>query len=507
MTTPQRIALCYSRMSNGDTKEQLQRQADDIRDICRLADYIVRSDLCWSDEDESGNRDTRQRQGKTVDPPGILALDKALRDLTAQGHHVAVVGWKADRLFRDVGAKEDYFRPWAQINGNSDGDVPLIIVHTADAHWIPGVATDRFTSSVITASNQHYSDQVREKVVRAHKQRRKDGKMGTGFGGFGYDPKPVRKKTLDKTPARNGETVEQRAGGAGWTVNKKEARLIRKAAKELLAGKAALQIVREWQAADVPTSLGGQWTATSFRRAMTKPTLAGILVHRGREIGKGDWEPILDEATLRQLQALFDRPLSRPRLSRGLLTGALYCGTCDGFVRLHQNAKGSNPVKRVYGCNQCGGSNIDAEAVEAIYVERLWERLDDPRFRKTLNADDGSQAVLAELAKHEADKELLKANADKIPVDVYVAKAESIEKELARLRGQLEQCQRPSLGWLHDPQRLKRAWKTMDKGSQRALLLDVVGPSKVLSAGTSGRRATRQRVLTQLRLIEGPIPA
>ncbi len=241
---------------------------------------------------------------------------------------------------------------------------------------------------------------------------------------------------------------------------------------------------------------------------LTKPALAAIVVHNGREIGRGTWEPILDEATLRRLQGHFTGRLqSRTRSGSELLTGLLYCGRCDGFVKLNSNTKGSRPKKRVYGCRACGGSNIDADAVEAVYIEFLWRRLDDPAFRAALAEDESMQPVLAELAVQEGEVEALKLHADALPVDVYVAKFEAISETIARLRSQLHQAEHPSRTWLEDVERLKKVWPTMEKSRQRALLLDVIGPSKVSSVGTSGRRVTRQRILDQLTLLEGPLPS
>ena len=332
------------------------------------------------------------------------------------------------------------------------------------------------------AGDQFYNDRVSEKVVRAHQERRKQGRVGTGFPGFGY----------------------RRLPGGEWTVEPTEAELIRTAAAEILAGKTATEIVKQWTAAGVRTTLGGRWTLTTLRRVLTKPALAAIVVHNGREIGRGTWEPILDEATLRQLQGYFSGRLQhQPRSGSALLTGVLYCGRCDGFVRLNSNTKGSRPKKRVYGCRACGGSNIDADAVEYVYVEFLWRRLNDPEVRASLAEDDSTQPVLAELALQEGEVEGLKLHADALPVDVYVAKFEAISERIARLRSQLQQAQRPSRTWLEDVERLKKVWPTMEKSRQRALLLDVVGPSRVSSAGTSGRRITRRRVLDQLTRLEG----
>ncbi len=360
-----------------------------------------------------------------------------------------------------------------------------MLVHTKAGVWNPQDGRDRFVSTVIAAGDQFYSDSLREKVVRAHQERRKQGRAGTGFPGFGYRRRP------------DGE----------WTVEPTEAELIRAAAADILAGKTATEVVKQWMAVDVRTTLGGRWTLTTLRRVLTKPALAGIVVHNGREIGRGTWAPILDEATLRQLQGYFSGRLhNKARSGSELLTGVLYCGRCDGFVRLNSNTKGTRPKKRVYGCRACGGSNIDAAAVEAVYLEFLWRRLDDPVFRASLAEDDSTQPVLAELAVQDGEVEALKLNADTLRVDVYVAKFDAISQRIARLRSQLQEAQRPSRTWLEDVERLKKVWPTMEKSRQRALLLDVVGPSRVSSVGTSGRRVTRQRILDQLIRSEGPLP-
>jgi hypothetical protein len=58
----------------------------------------------------------------------MVALSGALRELVAQGHAVVVVGWKPDRLFRDVEAKASYYRQWARL-GKIDGEPAVIVQH------------------------------------------------------------------------------------------------------------------------------------------------------------------------------------------------------------------------------------------------------------------------------------------------------------------------------------------------------------------------------------------
>src|SRR4051812_14081231 len=109
-----RLALRYRRMSFGDSAEQLRRQADDVDAICELHEYRTKPEWLFTDDDESGNEDTRYRQRKG-ERPGLAALDNVLHDLTSAGFSVTVVAWVPSRLFRDAGHKEHYFRRWARL--------------------------------------------------------------------------------------------------------------------------------------------------------------------------------------------------------------------------------------------------------------------------------------------------------------------------------------------------------------------------------------------------------
>src|SRR5262245_42795118 len=117
----QRLGLRYRRMSFGDTAEQLRRQESDVDAICDLHDYRTKPEWLFTDEDESGNEDTRRRQGRG-ERPALVQLDRTVCDLAGAGHAVTVVAWVPNRLFRDVENKERYFRRWIRA-----GDV---LVHT-----------------------------------------------------------------------------------------------------------------------------------------------------------------------------------------------------------------------------------------------------------------------------------------------------------------------------------------------------------------------------------------
>ena len=52
-----------------------------------------------------------------------------------------------------------------------------------------------------------------------------------------------------------------------------------------------------------PVTRPSQISGATIKRMLTNPTIAGLRVHRGEVVGRGNWEPILDEVTWRQVCA------------------------------------------------------------------------------------------------------------------------------------------------------------------------------------------------------------
>jgi site-specific DNA recombinase len=79
---------------------------------------------------------------------------------------------------------------------------------------------------------------------------------------------------------------------------------------------------------------------------VTNPTVTGHRVHRGRVVGRGCWEPILDEATWQAVKA----KLAAPRVVRRK----------DGFTYPVGSAHVGNPGGRRYvltgGLARCGAA-------------------------------------------------------------------------------------------------------------------------------------------------------
>jgi site-specific DNA recombinase len=478
-------------MSFDDSAEQLRRQADDVDTICELHDYVTKPEWLFSDSDESGNEDTRFRQRKG-ERPALAALDKELHALVGAGHPVVVVAWVPNRLFRDAGHKEHYFRSWARA-----GDV---VVHTKQGVWSPRDPRDRFVSTVVAGADQYYSDDVREKVVRAQQERRRSGVPATGWPGFGHR----RACGCGPKSGRCALPAHDR-----WDAVPEEARLIVDAANRLVRGSNLATIAREWDAAGVPTRLGGQWRLTTLRRLLTSPRLIGVLVHNGVELGRTDAiEPLLDEVLFRRMvERLTSRRHEAPHKGQQLLTGVLVCGVCGHT--LNSNMKRGHPrdtTVRVYGCRHDGQCNIKAEAVEAVIIEKMFERLSDDRFSAALaRTDQESAALMADLEDQHRELDALKAHAARLPVDVYVAKFDAVNERIQEIERLLASSGPVDVAaaWVGRAPRLRKAWKSMPIDQQRELIRSVVGRVKVLPAEKRGRNATPDEVKSRLMPLSG----
>ena len=177
----------------------------------------------------------------------------------------------------------------------------------------------------------------------------------------------------------------------------------------------------------------------------------------------------------------------------------------SGGNTLNSNWKkgtGGKSNLRVYGCRNDGQCNIKAEAVERVYVEKLFERLDNERFAAALERDDDeSETLLADIGLQEDELATLKAAADRLAADVYVAKYDAISARLDELQRRLGVTGTASAAaaWAGKTKQLRRAWEQkLSTDEKRALLAAVVGQAKVLPAEKRGRFATDDEVKARL---------
>ena len=232
---------------------------------------------------------------------------------------------------------------------------------------------------------------------------------------------------------------------------------------------------------------------STLKKILTAPRLAGILVYSGREVGRTDYiEPIIDEPTLRRLQAKMNaRKASRARLDRQLLTGILVCGKCSTL--LNSTIKGSRTPARVYSCRNCGGVSINGAAVENVMTDALFRALQQGGADAVQSdgADTNAQ-VLAELAfLDDEEAALADASAD-LPVSVLRAKGASILKRRNELRKRLGITQEvlDAHAWYDRADEVRAAWDSYSTDKKRNVMIQVLGRMKVFP-GDPEQRHTR----------------
>jgi site-specific DNA recombinase len=262
---------------------------------------------------------------------------------------------------------------------------------------------------------------------------------------------------------------------------------IRLAAERVLAGWSLEAIARDFAAKGIPTAKGGRWTHDNVKRALTAPTIAGMRQHRGKVIGRGNWEPILDETTWRQLCAHLDGPKHRPA-RKYLLSGIAVCGRCGHGLtgRIQGGRSGKRPI---YFCQTttggCGRLGVNAEPLEEHVVDQLFDALNRDEFWSTL-AEDDHEARRAELTRElegieQQHVELAQRWAKgELPAAAWDAARAGLDTRKAELTSELASVPAPLT--VMDPALIQAGWGAMILDERRSILDIFVANIRVMPA-------------------------
>jgi DNA invertase Pin-like site-specific DNA recombinase len=288
------VAVGYARISRDLEGEGLgvARQEDDVKALIEKHGWILQE--MYVDNDISASTGKKKRR------PAYEAMLAAVR---AGGVDV-IVAYSNSRLTRRPLELEDLItlheatgvRIVTVVSGNDD-------LSTADGRMVA-----RIKASVDAGEAERTSERLR----RAFLAKAQTGSVGQGARPFGWSQD---KKTL----------------------HPKEARLLRKAIEDVIDGVPLREIARRWNEAGVTTTRGKEWNHTAVRQVMRNPRLAGWRVHQ-KEIARGadgapvrgQWTPMVDQATFDALQAALAgrAPRTRRGAQKYLLSGIARCGTC-----------------------------------------------------------------------------------------------------------------------------------------------------------------------------------
>jgi DNA invertase Pin-like site-specific DNA recombinase len=210
---------------------------------------------------------------------------------------------------------------------------------------------DRFTGGLDALLAERESEQTRNRVLR--------GK---------------RAGALEGRPAGRVPWGYRMLSPGMWEPDPVEAPRIKDAVERILAGESYSAVYRWLQTTEgyVPPTL------TVMNRSLRKPSLAGLRVHQGEVIGKGNWQPILTEEQHTRLVSRMDRvrksygrvetPGPEPQ---HLLSHIAKCGTCGSGLPWRRKSGGGNPV---YVCPKGHCSRL-ADPVDKAIEDALFDRL------------------------------------------------------------------------------------------------------------------------------------
>jgi DNA invertase Pin-like site-specific DNA recombinase len=313
-----------------------------------------------------------------------------------------VMAWHPDRMTR--GDLVEIERLIVAMGG--DDGTPISTCETADydVSTPHGRMIARVTGSIARYESEHKARRLRSKMAELVSE----GKSTGGPAAYGY-----RRVGYKNDPAEGGRDTRR------FVPDPAEQAIVVEVVERVARGETLTRIADDLNRRDVPTTHGTRWTISTVRRIALNPRYIGRLVHKGEDVGPGDWDALVDEATWRRAGALLnadDRPKRRSSRRYLLTGGMLVCGTpgCGQPLRSKQHHARTGMVP-VYACRPksqggCGGVTIRAEPVEQLVAERVIDIVESTRFAKALRTrGTGDRKAAAAVAKISAELDELEA--------------------------------------------------------------------------------------------------
>ena len=278
---------------------------DQIRDLRKHAARIgwgVGKEVVENDVSSYKRRRITLPDGRTVLRVWRPEWRAALDDLAA-GRHDGLLVVDLDRATRDLRLLEDLIDT---VEG-AHRRIPVESIHGSLR-----LATDADVTMariLCTMANKASRDTAR-RVARARLRQAEDGRYGGGIRRYGHEPD-------------------------GVTLVEEEAAVIRWAAGQLTTGVSMRMIAATLRDRHVPTPTGrGQWSPQALRGILTRPSTAGLVVHRGTVLDgvQAAWEPILARDVWETVRAILTDPgrsTTPGPAPRWLGSGIYLCGHPD----------------------------------------------------------------------------------------------------------------------------------------------------------------------------------
>lgn len=344
------------------------------------------------------------------------------------GHIDAVVVWDIDRLTRTPMELESFIIitdrhrvALASVGGEVDLSTPQ------------GQLTARIKGNVA----RHEVQQMSKRLKRKFQENAKEGKPH-GVTPFGYR----REYIIDD---------QGRKKGYREVVVPDEAEAIRELYRMVIAGESLRSLAAYLNNSGFQTGRGNPFVGNVVGNMLRKPRYTGHRTVNKQIVGKGVWEPIIDQDTFDQALAVLTTPgrrHSRGLESKYLLSGIALCGHegCGAALRpnIHRPRPDGKQRGPAYVCPDCMKLTRQMEPVDGLVNDFMVAYLTKFRLRSTpagkpdalLDAQNTRDAVLARmdtLADSFATGEITPRQMARINEQLQ-AQLEAAERDIRRLQ-------------------------------------------------------------------------
>ena len=332
-------AIIYTRVSS-DTSgrgRSVEEQEIVCRQECERAGWVVAEVLI--DNDIGASRFSAK------DRPAYRKLANTL----AAGD--VLVTWEASRAQRDLAAYVQLRDLCAERGVMWSYSGKLFDLSRGD---------DRFATGLDALLAEKEVDQIRDRVLRAH---RANAAAGRPHGQIPYGYQAQR----DPDTGR----IEQRVP------HPEQAPIVREIARRIIAGDSVRSIAIDLNARGVPTAATSpSWRPGLMVQMIRRPTYAGIRTHRGTSV-PGTWEALISLEEHRQLLAILSDPARvshRGSKPTHLLTGIVRCGVCSEVMW-----RGKSNGASSYRCTENFCVSRLMEPVDLLVTEAIIARCEQVR--------------------------------------------------------------------------------------------------------------------------------
>ncbi|MFE3495306.1 recombinase family protein [Streptomyces sp. NPDC059175] len=391
---------------------------------------------------------------------------RMLADLD-QGKATAVIVWHTDRLHRSLVELEAYINL---------ADARGVTTHTVQAGELDlATPSGRWMARMLGSAARYESEHKGERVARARQQKAKSGAWGGGIRPFGWGMPTGETRT--KVDRKTGEETEVPVLDTTKLVPE-EAAAIETGHDILLSGGSIRAWVKWLTDKGLTTTRGNPITTTEARDMLLRPRNAGIAVYRGEEIGRGAWEPIVDEAHHRAVVAILTNPARRTTpgtTPRWFGSGIYRCGI-DGCTKTLKCTKAGGANRPSYRCPTQHGGGRRADKLDQYIEDLIIERLSQDDAHELLLPDPDDVDVAALQVESEQIRRRLTDlaamfGARKIDMAQFTEGSDTARAQLDGITQQMTRAatKDPLVDLVGVPD-VRAAWKTLVLDRRRAVL-------------------------------------